>query len=287
MVIQNSLKAISIALIFLTSIGIKAQPAVDGYLKGKGNLDLVPGISYESFGNYYGRLNETTPINRSSTAFSIFSAYGITKFMDVQVNIPYIYVTSEFSGLQDIAAYLKIALLDKYYSNGGGLRLMLSGGYSTPMTDYETENVFAIGQQATAYDARFIFQVSRPSGFFFMGQGGYTHRLDPTPSSYPTAIKVGWAKSEYYLDVWYDQQIAIGGNDYLDYRDEIRETGSTDITFRTLGVSYGKLGLTYYRPFWKSSGMAFGGSYVLWGRNVGQAFMVSAAFVKRFSFSKE
>jgi hypothetical protein len=211
---------------------------------------------------------------------------GLTNWLDAQVGIPYISTKPDFSGLQDFSTYLKAAIWNKYYQNGSNFRFMLSAGTSFPLTDYNTENLFSIGQQAHALDGRIIMQYTASNGFFAMVQGGYTHREDPVPSSYPAAIKIGWARDTYYVDLWYDHQMAIGGNDYLDYRDERRATGSTDITFRSLGVSYGKAGITYYRPFGKSMGVALGASYVLWGRNVGQAFAFSASFIKRFSFSK-
>jgi len=262
-----------------------SQPVVDGYMKGKGNIDVVPGLSVENYSNFFGRLNELTTIKRTSISLSLYSAMGITEWLDAQVSVPYVFVNEDFNGMQDFSAYLKGAIFNKDCKNGTNFRLMISGGTSFPMSDYNTENVFSIGQQAKALDGRIIIQITRQNGFFIMGQGGYTNREEPVPSSYPAAIKIGWAKDKHYIDIYYDQQIAIGGNDYLDYKQERRDFGSTDITFRSLGVSYGKIGLSYYKPFKNNSGISFGGSYVLWGRNVGQAIMVSASFVKRFSFS--
>ncbi len=278
-------------VVFLIIIGLfsmagwqnaMSQPAVDGFMKGKGNLDVVPGLSVENFSNYFGRLNELTSIKRTSISLNMFSAVGITNWLDAQVNIPYVFVTEEFKGFQDFSGYLKGALINKYYENGSNFRLMITGGVSFPMSDYETESQYAIGQQAKAIDGRIVVQYTKSNGFFIMGQGGYTHRDEPVASSYPAAIKVGWAKVEHYIDIYYDQQIAIGGNDYLDYREELKEFQETDITFQSLGVSYGKIGATYYKPWRKNWGLSLGGSYVLWGRNVGQSIMVSASFVKRF-----
>lgn len=271
----------------LISFNILAQPAVDGFMKGKGMMDIVPGFSFESYSNYYGSLNETTPIQRSTMALSLFSAAGLTNWLDIQVSVPYISTKPEFSGLQDFSSYLKFSILNKGFESGSSLRVMLTGGVSFPMSDYNTENLFSIGQQATALDGRLVIQLMKSNGFFIMTQGGITSREDPVPSSYPAALKIGWAKAEKYIDVYYDQQIAVGGNDYLDYSREISDNGTTDITFRSLGVSYGKLGATYYRPIGSSSGFALGASYVLWGRNVGQAVTFSAAFIQKVNFASK
>lgn len=263
-----------------------AQSAVDGYMKGKGNLDVVPGVSFENFSDYFGRLNELTTIKRTSISVNLYSAMGITNWLDAQISVPYVFVDEDNNGMQDFSAYLKGAIINKQCKSGTRFRLMISVGTSFPMSNYETESAYSIGQQAKALDGRIIIQITKPNGFFIMGQGGYTNRDEPVTSSYPAAIKIGWAKADYYIDFYYDQQIAIGGNDYLDYGQEKKDFGQTNITFQSLGVSYGKIGLSYYKPFKNNSGISFGGSYVLWGRNVGQAVMVSISYVKRFSFSK-
>lgn len=275
---------VALSFTILISFFVNSQPAVDGFMKGKSNLDFALGGSFENFGLYFGALNETVPIKRSTAAVNIFMAAGITDWLDVQVNAPYVSTKPEFSGMQDFSSYLKFSILNKYYESGAQLRVMLAVGYSFPMTDYNTENLFSIGQQAEAIESRLIVQVMRSNGFFMMFQGGYSDRQDPVPSSYASTLKVGWAKAERYIDIWYDQQIAVGGNDYLNYSNEIKETGSTDITFTSLGVSYGKIGATYYRPIGESIGFAVGFSQVIWGRNIGQASMLSASLIKKFSF---
>lgn len=278
---------LAVSILWIGCIQLSAQPVVDGFMKGKSNMDLALGASYETFGSYFGAMNETVPISRSTAAFNIFAAGGITNWLDAQINVPYVSTQGTFSGMQDFSGFLKFSLLNKYYESGASLRIILAAGYFFPMTSYNTESLYSIGQQAQGNDARLVVQVMRPNGFFLMFQGGHTYREDPTPSSYASAIKVGWAKEKHYIDIWYDQQMAVGGNDYLDYRDEIADNGSTEITFRSLGVSYGKIGFTYYRPLGTYTGLAAGFSQVVWGRNVGQASMLSVSFIKKFAFGNK
>ena len=238
----------------LTVAGI-SQPVVDGFMRGKGNLDLAPSVTYEQYGQYYSELNHKVVIARTSIAANLYGAYGISNRFDVQMSIPYIYTVPELSGMQDFSMYLKAALVDHTFEKDGrNVKIMLTGGFKLPMSEYLTQSVNAIGQADTAFDVRLVWQCFRKSGFFMMAQVGYTYRLDPVPPSYAFAAKVGWAKEKYYFDIWYDQQIAIGGNDYQMWRD-----GSPDYrastSFRTFGVSFGKLGISYYRPLSKKNGV--------------------------------
>ena len=90
-----------IVLLFASAGLVISQPAVDGFLKGKSNLDVALGATYESFSQYYYRLNDLTPVGRTSIAVSAFGAMGLTNWLDAQVNIPYIYTTTDFANLQD------------------------------------------------------------------------------------------------------------------------------------------------------------------------------------------
>lgn len=270
-----------VLILFLCSTCLYSQPAVDGFMRGKSNLDLAVGVTYESYGQYFSSLNKTRAISRTSTTGSLYASYGITDWLDVQVNAPYIYTKTNFSGFQDFSSYLKIKALDLVFKDVKKINLLVTVGGSFPMTDYKTENQFSIGQQATAFDGRLVAQYKSENGFFAMVQGGYTYRADPVPSGIPLALKVGIARQAYYLDFWYDQQFTSEGNDYDEYRMDPR------FTFRSFGVSYGKLGITYYKPLFGNGGVSATVSYVLWGRNVGQSFGISLGYVQRFKLHSE
>ncbi|UTW61131.1 hypothetical protein KFE98_14040 [bacterium SCSIO 12741] len=260
----------------MLTLGAWAQPPIDGFSKGKGNLDLVGGLTFESFSKYFAH-DGPVSINRATTAFSIFAAAGITDRLDAQINIPVIYTKPDQSGLQDLSIFLKYAWI-KRSSDNHHFTLGTALGFSTPMMDYPTQSLFAIGQQATSFDGRIYGQYRWPSGWFVMAQTGYTYRLDPVPSSTPAALKIGLAKAKYYWDVWYDFQHAYGGNDYRD---------GNNASFRTFGVSYHKVGGTFYKPFSSGkSGVALGAFFVISGRNIGQSIGVSGAYIYKIKYRK-
>ncbi len=259
------------------SVSVAAQPAVDGFMKGKGNLDAVAGVTVDNFSKYYaapGLLN----IGRTTTSASAFFSAGLLNWLDVQVNVPYVMTANNWSNLQEVSSFVKARAVNKDLKNGT-FSLLGAFGFSTPMTNYPTQGLNAIGQQATAFDSRLVVQYFKKGGWFFMAQGGYTSRSNPTPASVPIAAKVGKAASNYYFDFYYDYQEAQGGTDYRD---------GSNSPFTTLGVSYHKIGGTYYRPFSNGKmGFAAGAYGVLFGRNVGQSIGVNLAYIYKVKYLKE
>lgn len=252
-------------LIILLTAGFNyySQAPVDGYNKGKGNATLVGAFSNESYSKYYasGGLRN---LGRTTQAYSFFGVVGVTDKFDAQVSIPFV-VSGPESSIQDISVYLKYALLQK-----GKTKILGAFGQSTPLADYQTEGLYALGQQASTLDARLIIQQDLGSGLFVMAQSGYTKRTNPTPSSVPLSLKIGYATNKIYADFWFDYQQAFGGSDYSDGQGK---------PFTTLGVGYSKIGGQVYRPFNNHLGLSIGGSYVLSGRNVGKATVLSGALI--------
>ncbi|MGB0402559.1 MAG: transporter [Salibacteraceae bacterium] len=260
----------------LASLSAFSQPVVDGFMKGKGNMDVVGSYNFETFSKYFASTGKV-PISRTTQSASLFVAAGLTSFLDVQVSVPYVITKKNFTNFQDMSVYLKWRFLNKS-TDKGTLSFMTTAGFGTPMSNYNTESLYAIGQQASAFDGRLVAQYFLKTGWFFMAQTGYTLRSEPTPSSIPAAIKVGLAKDKFYFDFYYDFQYALGGTDYLD---------GSNSKFTTLGVSYHKLGGTFYKPILKGkAGLAFGAYSVISGRNVGQSIGASAAFIYKIKYRK-
>ena len=253
-----------------------AQPAVDGFMKGKGNIDVVGGLTFDSFSKFHAS-DGLVSLSRTTASASIFASAGITNWLDAQINLPYVMTASNWSNLQDVSVFLKGRFLNKA-TKKGTFSALIAGGFSTPITNYPTQGLNAIGQQATALDARLVLQYFANNGWFGMLQGGFTSRLNPTPTSVPVAVKIGKAANNYYFDFYYDFQNADGGSDYRD---------GTNRAFTTLGVSYHKLGGTFYKPFNEGKmGVAFGAYSILAGRNVGQSAGGSAAFIYKIKYLK-
>ena len=201
--------------ITVLSLGI-SQGHVDGFLKGKGNLDAAFSGAIELNSKFIGN-GTTFNIQRNIIAASAFVAYGIGDKLDVNLSIPFISVNGAEKGFQDGAIYLKYKLSSfKLFNKKKLVRgdFILAGGFSSNFTNYQTQGGSAIGQKAKALDFRPVFQFYFPNSIFATVQTGYTYKFDPVPNAFPFALKVGLAKSNYYLDVWYDFQHSFGGTDY-------------------------------------------------------------------------
>ncbi|MDX1350411.1 MAG: hypothetical protein R3279_09200 [Putridiphycobacter sp.] len=265
-------KAIVVCLLF-TALSF-GQGRVDGFLKGKGNLDIALGSNFEANPNYYAG-TKLIALQRNILSVNAFFAYGITNKLDVNLSIPYVNVNGVEAGIQDPAVFLKYKLFSAplYHirtgveqdglrmKEGAKLHLLLAGGFSSNLTNYQTGGGSAIGQQAKTIDIRPVIHITDlPFGVFITIQGGYNYKFDPVPDAIPFAAKIGLAKAKWYADLWYDGQHGIGGFDYQGF--------PSPPSFRELGVSYHKIGGTFYKPINQKLGWYAGASYMLAGRNI-------------------
>lgn len=261
-------------ILFLTlntaiSIG---QGRVDGFLKGKRNLDIALGANVELNPKFYAGYN-LIDLPRTIVSANAFFAYGITNNLDVNLSIPFISVNGVENNIQDIALFLKFQYAQLKIADGkkGKINFLIAGGFSSNITNYRTEGGSAIGQQAKVLDIRPVIHYQANSGFFATIQGGYNYKFDPVPNATVFAAKFGLARATWYADIWYDGQIGIGGTDYL---------GAPSLsTFRHLGVDYHKIGGTFYKPINDKLGIYGGASYMLAGRNISKGVGLSLGLV--------
>lgn len=266
---MNSMRiCFPLAIFTLLSLGCFGQSPVDGFFKGKGQYNAVVGGGFSLNGKFFAGTDKVT-LTRNVIYTNLFLAAGITNRLDVYANIPYVAVNGE-GDLQDGSIYIKYKLYEKSLSTGS-FSISLAAGYSTNLTDYQTEGADAIGQQAQIFDIRPVLHYVRSSGWFYTLQGGYLSKGDPVPNAMAIGAKAGKSGDKYYFDMWYNFQNAFGG---LDYRGT-----PTPSTFRELGVSYHRVGATYYRTLLPWLGAFVGTSYVITGRNVGQGPGMSAGLV--------
>ena len=120
----------------LLSFSIKAQGPVDGYNKGKGNLDMGLGYSIDKGDKFYAGTTEIS-LQRTIKAYSLFAIYGITDKLDVQLNIPFVAIGSE-KDFQDGSIYLKYNAIKKD-NKLGNFNLLGAVGYYNPLSDYQTQ----------------------------------------------------------------------------------------------------------------------------------------------------
>ena len=246
---------IVICLIIVASQGY-SQGQIDGFYRGQHNFTSVLGFGYEDNKDYrIGR--EPSELKRTTRYINIFTAYGITDHLDIQVSIPYI-ENDRYSQFQDLTLFAKYRFIDKPTTNGK-LQFSFGLGFSTPLSDYAIGGLFDIGQQATVIDSRALLHFQWNSSWFITAQSGFSFKFVEVPNSLPVVLKIGHAGDKWYYDLFYDSQYAFGGIDY-------RGTPSPQ-NFRELGVDYHKLGATLYRNIYQNFGAYISYANIVDGRN--------------------
>ena len=266
-----------------------AQGPLDGYLKGKGVLDIAPSFSFNSANVFEGK-DDLYDVPFRGNTLSLFAEYGITSKIDAVFTGSVVF-TPEQSGLQDGGIYLKYRPLYKRFSNNHQLGLLLGSGLGFPLSDYDPIASGALGQKAVVLPARAIAQWETPWGPFLNVTGGYSWRLDKLsvedvenvqmenpnfqpvePANFTTLlVKAGFPASKYYADAWVEWQYTGGGTDYVPDVPDLPQA---------YGVSYTQVGGTLYYSENGKNGIFLSGGFILNGRNTSRIrrFTLGAVF---------
>lgn len=261
-------KVVYSLLVYFSMTPLYGQGILDGYMKGKGNLDIALSYSFEESNRYY-RGAELVPVVTRINSGGLFAVYGILNNLDVVTSIPYVKV-NETAGLQDGGFYLRYRPIRKAMKKGGYLNWMIGGGVNLPLSNYALDNIGAVGLQVTSFDARTIVQFDFPKNGFIQLQGGYLWRYDflddgqsiDVPNNWQVSMKLGLTAGPAYFDLWLDVQNAIGGND---------DALNAEIPLQTFAVSYVKVGGTIYVSLTNHFGIFANFATILNGRNTIQS----------------
>lgn len=262
-----------------------AQGPLDGYLKGKGVLDLSPSFSFHSASTLDGVNGQSFDAPYQGQSLSLFSAYGITRQLDVVATAAAVFTPTQ-SGLQDAGVFLKFRPVYKTLGKAGKIGVLFGSGLTFPLTDYEPTAVGAIGQKAITVPLKGIIQWETPLGLFLNVTGGYHIRLDELsdqdvaalqqqrpdyqaidPEDFRTLlVKIGFPARHFYLDAWTEWQYTRGGTDYVPNLPDLAQA---------FGVSYTQVGGTAFYSDNGKTGFFCSAGYILGGRNVSRVRRVT------------
>ncbi|MFN0034231.1 MAG: hypothetical protein ACKVUS_04135 [Saprospiraceae bacterium] len=267
-------------LFFLLPFFAAAQGPLDGYLKGKGGLDLAPSFSFNAAQKFEGAGGKTYDETYKGQLFSLFAEYGLTEKFDLVATAAAVFTPIQ-SGLQDAGLFVKYRPVYKKIGAAGKLGILAGTGATFPIGNYEPTATGALGQKAVTVPAKLIVQWETPLGLFLNLTGGYHFRLDHLreadiatirkqrpdyapmePQNFTTfLLKVGFPARHFYLDGWAEWQHTSGGADYV--------PGLPDLP-QAYGVSYTQIGGTAYYSDNGRTGFYLSGGYILGGRNTSQ-----------------
>jgi len=278
------------------SFSLAAQGPLDGYLKGKGTLDLVPSFSFNTAKTFAGANNLLYNEPFRGNNLSIFAEYGLTDNFDLVANGSYIFTEAQ-NGLQDGGLFVKYRPVYADLGHSGKLGILMGLGATFPMSNYEVIAAGALGQKAVTVPAKLIVQYETPIGFFLNLTGGYNWRLDQLRESDITAVrrlrpdfeptdpvnfatflfKAGFPTKHFYVDAWIEQQITRGGANYTPKIVDLPQA---------YGVSYTQAGGTLYYSDNGRTGFFISGGHIFSGSNVSKITRITAGLVLKFKRQK-
>jgi len=276
------------SILFLPFFAV-AQGPLDGYLKGKGVLDLAPSFSFNSAQKFEGAGGQTYNEIYKGQMLSLFAEYGLTEKFDLVATAAAVFTPLQ-SGLQDGGLFVKYRPIHAKLGKAGKLGVLFGMGTTFPLSDYEPTATGALGQKAITVPAKLILQWETPLGLFFNLTSGYHFRLDELkdddiaiirqqrpeyepidPQNFTTfLLKVGFPARHYYLDGWVEWQRTSGGADYVQNVPDLPQA---------YGVSYTQVvGTAYYSDNGRT-GFYCSGGYILHGRNTSRIQRITFGMV--------
>ncbi len=280
---------LKVILLSLLPLCMRAQGPLDGYLKGKGVLDLAPSFSFNSAQKFDGANKQSFDEPYRGQSLSLFAEYGLTKYLDIVGTAAAVFTPLK-SGLQDGGLFLKYRPFYKDLGTAGKIGVLFGAGATFPIADYEPTATGALGQKAITAPLKCIAQWETPLGIFLNFTGGYHLRLDKlsekdvalirqerpdyepiAPQNFTTYLaKIGFPARHFYLDAWAEWQHTPGGNNY---------TPNVPDLAQAFGVSYTQVGGTAYYSDSGKSGFFISGGYILGGRNVSRIQRITVGAV--------
>jgi hypothetical protein len=229
--------------------------------------------------------------------------YGISDKLNVIASVPYVWTHASegtlhgMKGFQDLSLFLKWKALVLPVGSGK-LSLFAVGGFSTPVTKYETDFYpMSIGMGSTNLTGRVTADYQK--GIFFATLSGayvwrsnvklnrtsyYTTSIHYTnevqmPDVFYGNLNIGIRKKFFVAEIIADNMTTLGG---FDIRKNDMPFVSNRMNMTNIGV-HGK----YTLPFFTHIELTGGGSYTLTGRNAGQSTMLYLGAYYTFKLNKE
>lgn len=280
--------------VFIMSIStVNSQNMIDGFFNKKGDLKVSLSYTFATFDEFYVGGNKTGPVPAhneiNQTIYSLFGNYAISDNLMIIANVPYISTegdgdpdpvngSTEQKDLQDISVYVKWAPYIQTLDHGSMTYVLALGGSFA--TGYEPNGILSIGNGAPSIEGKAGLQYKNNCGFFGTLMAGYTVRGEAnnnfnlgdgskfnSANSYNTLIKLGYAASKIYGDIWYDSQTSTDGVD-------IAGAGFFG-NFPETRVNYSRVGANIFFPFTEKIGVSVGAGAVVDGRNLGDTTFYS------------
>ncbi len=285
-----------------------AQTDIDALMMAKNNFCVGATYSHSSWKYYWEGTLKRDNLNLgtvSSNMFALMGNYGITDKLNVLFSLPYIKNEASAGtlhsdhGIQDLSLWLKWMPIEKKLTSNSVFSLYTLGGFSAPMSNYQADYLpVAIGLHSTNLTGRLMVDYQNHD-FFATASGTYQYRsnihIDRTayyttemhltnevdmPDMAGYNVRAGIRTFRIIAEAFFQQNYTLGGFDIT----------RNNMPFPSNKMNASLVGAHFKYVFKKlpSLSLEAGGSYVVTGRNVGQAteFNGSVFYIIPFGHSK-
>ncbi len=279
--------SISLIMLFLSPLQQAAAQQLSGFPQGKNKLAVAVSTTREKYDEFYfgdvkKPLSATNLDKIVTQSYNFYTAYGLTNKTDLILNIPYITTKGnqitdkkEVSekDFQNATLGIQSQFYQKENSNGA---FSLTGGLSlsTPLSNYLTNVIYAIGNHSTQITPALLVQYKLAKGLFFNGQGGYSVRTNKVPDAFVSAAKIGYAGKTIYVEGLISNQTSTSGID-------IGGPGFTPARFPETKVNTTNIGASIY-----VAGVTLGAGKRISGRNAGLPGYYTIGLAYTFKLNK-
>lgn len=261
---------------------------------------------YSSWDHYWEGTRKRNNLNLgtvSAQSVMFMANYGITNTLNIMVSAPYVKTKATagtlagMQGVQDLALNLKWKAYT-YQTGKNKLSLLLNAGLSTPLTNYVIDHLpLSIGLGSTNASGRLMIDYLR-NRFFATGSAAFIWRsnieLDRTayydteahlsnevkmPHVANYQFRTGYRGKYLIAEAMLTNMTTLGGFD-------ITRNNMPFPSNRMNGTQAG-IGIKYTIPAHTNLSVLGNASYMLAGRNVGQATAFNAGIFYAFYFSKQ
>ena len=293
---KRKFKALAIICFFSAGFqSAKSQTDMDAIMMNKNNFCGGVMYGYSSWKNYWEgtfKRDNANLGNVSTQTISIMGNYGITNKLNVLFGLPYIQTKASAgqlkgqNGIQDLSLAIKFLPIEKEIGNGtfsfytiGLVSLPLSnyvadflplsiGLHSKTaslrlLADYQYNNLFVTA--AGTYTVRDKVKIDRNA--YYTNELHYSNQVS-MPDATNINVRLGYRSDRLIAEAVFDKFITQGGFD-------IRKN---DMPFLSNKMNATRVGVGGKYNFKKIAGLSAvaNGNYIIGGRNVGQAYSISA-----------
>ncbi len=252
---------------FLCLSVIAAQGPISGFRQTKGETALALTYSYENYDRYLRpEGNETRTLE--ATSYSLFVEAATGARSSIVATLPYIRTNSQNSSLQDASIWIKYLNLQEVKKNSLH-NVFTAVGLSFPLGNYPIDNAAAIGQKASIFQSRLVYQFQHEQGWFINAASGIDFQFSPEGrASIPLLLRTGYGGPYFYVETWWELVSALNN-----------QNTATSTALAGTGSSWSRAGATLYVPIRPWFGIVVGGAWILSGQYIGQSSRLNVGSV--------